>query len=127
MLIWDEQIYTYTYTLHPMSYDALELEARVVVFLPVLLLLVFVVLLVDLLSVVDLLAVVDLLVLEALFLVLVAEAALELAVALVDLLDLRPDFLVEALAARSSSAFSKVTVSTDSPSGMEALILPCLM
>ena len=48
----------------------------------------------------------------------------------VDLLDLvldLVDFAVEALAARSSSAFSSVTASTDSPSGIEALVLPCLI
>jgi hypothetical protein len=44
---------------------------------------------------------------------------------LVDLLDLLPDFLVDAFAAKTSSAVSSVMSSTDLPSGREALVFPC--
>ena|SRR4028118_1680860 len=48
-----------------------------------------------------------------------------LLVELVDLLDLLLDFFVDALAAKTSSAVSSVMFSTDSPSGIEALVFPC--
>ena len=42
-----------------------------------------------------------------------------------DLLDLLVDFFVDALASKTVSAVSIVMLSTDSPSGREALIFPC--